>query len=474
MESNSTPRKVIIAGAGPAGLTAAYELCRRGHAPVVYEKHRLVGGHARTEEFIGYRFDIGGHRFFTKIRRVDRIWREVLGERFLRVRRLSRIYYDRRFFHYPLKLGNVVRGLGIWNSFLILLSFLHSIFFPYRTETNLEQWVSNRFGKRLYRMFFKTYTEKVWGIPCSEIQAEWAAQRIKGLSLRTAVLNAVRQGRKNSIKSLIEEFDYPELGPGMMWEAFRDRIVGGGGAVHLNSEVLEIERRGHRVKAFVIGTKDGKERVCGTDFISSMPLPEVIARMTPAPPHEVLQAARGLKYRDFLTVCLIIDHPSLFPDNWIYIHSPEVRMGRLQNFKNWSARMVPDPSKSSVGAEYFATVDDDLWRMTDEDLVRLAAVELEQVGLLRGAAVEGGVVCRQKKAYPIYDDSYRAHLSVITPFLQSMENLQMIGRNGLHKYNNQDHSMLTALLAVENLFGACHNIWEINTEQSYQEEDEER
>jgi protoporphyrinogen oxidase len=471
--TTTSPRRVIVAGAGPAGLTAAYELCRRGAPVVVLEKDHAVGGISRTVQFGGYRCDIGGHRFFTKIERVSRIWDEILRDKFLRVRRLSRIYYNRRFFHYPLKIGNVIRGLGLWNSFLIMMSFVQSYLSPYPREDNLEEWVSNRFGKRLYRTFFKTYTEKVWGMPCNQIRAEWAAQRIKGLSLRTAVLNAMGAGRKAGIKSLIGEFRYPELGPGMMWEAVRDYVIGHGGTVELGREVTRILHNRNRVTAFLCDAPDGSHHIAGADFISSMPVSEVILKLDPPPPEEVILAAQGLRYRDFLVVCLVVDHPSLFPDNWIYIHSGEVRMGRLQNFKNWSMSMVPDPGKTSLGAEYFVYENDDLWNMADADLVALAARELEIIGLTRGARIEHGAVHRQKKAYPVYDEHYEAHLDTIRKHLRSLENLQMIGRNGLHKYNNQDHSMLTALVAVENLYGAGHDVWSINSDQAYQEEHSE-
>jgi len=465
------PNRILIAGGGPAGLTAAYELCRRGALPLVFEQDRTVGGISRTAVFRGYRIDIGGHRFFSREPRVNRIWEEMLRERFLRVRRLSRIYYNGRFFYYPLRLGNVVRGLGVWNSFLIAMSFLRSLLFPHAREDNLEEWVSNRFGRRLYATFFKTYTEKVWGIPCTSIRAEWTAQRIQGLSLRTAVLNAVFGNQKKRIKTLIDEFRYPELGPGMMWECFRDHIERHGGAVHTGHEVRKVRRAGDRVTAFVVAGPDGVEQEFeGTHFLASMPVAEMIARIEPQPPEEVVRAATGLRYRDFITVCLIIDHPSLFPDNWIYIHSPEVRMGRLQNFKNWSRHMIPDETKTSVGVEYFVNENDDLWQMPDEQLVAFASRELAGVGLTRGARIEAGVVYRQRKAYPVYDETYRGRLAVIAEFLACLKNLQMIGRNGLHKYNNQDHSMMTALLAVENIYGASHDLWSYHSDQSYHEE----
>jgi protoporphyrinogen oxidase len=364
-----------------------------------------------------------------------------------------------------------VRGLGLWNSFLIVMSFLRSTLFPYPVEDNLETWVSNRFGRRLYRTFFKTYTEKVWGMPCTSIRAEWAAQRIKGLSLRTAVLSAVFGDHKKNIKTLIEEFRYPERGPGMMWEHIQEHVDRNGGEVRMSRDVVQVRRVGTSVTSFVVSDPNGRlEEVEGEHFIASMPVSEMIAKITPAPPDDVLQAAAGLRYRDFLTVCLIVDHPDLFPDNWIYIHSPEVRMGRLQNFKNWSAHMLPDTSKTSLGVEYFVNENDDLWSMPDDRLVALASGELARIGLTRGSRIEAGAVYRQKNAYPVYDETYSDRLTVIEGFLKSLTNLQMIGRNGLHKYNNQDHSMLTAILAADNIYGANHDIWRFNSDQSYQEE----
>jgi protoporphyrinogen oxidase len=463
-------KRVIIAGAGPAGLTAAYELCRRKAFPLVFEKNGIVGGISRTEQFQGYRLDIGGHRFFTKNALINRIWEQMLEERLLRVSRLSRIYYKERFFNYPLKIKNVIRGLGLWESFLILLSYLHAFLFPYPKEDSLEEWVCNRFGKRLYQTFFQTYTEKVWGIPCSQIRAEWVAQRIKGLSFRTALTNAILGSRNKNIKTLIDEFRYPALGPGMMWEEFQNHIINNGGQVNLNREVLKVRLQGNRVIGIEAGPLKQPEFVEGTDFIGSLPLTELIARIEPAPPAGVLEASRHLKYRDFLTVFLIVQHHDLFPDNWIYIHSKEVRMGRLQNYKNWSSQMVADPNKTGLGVEYFTNEDDELWCMRDEDLIELASKELEIVGLTRGARIEKGAVYREKKAYPVYNADYQKHINVIRQYLEGIENLHMVGRNGLHKYNNMDHSMLTALMAVENIYGANHDIWNVNSDSSYQEE----
>ena len=347
------PGRILIAGAGPAGLTAAYELCRRGAAPIVVEKDARVGGIARTEQFQGYRFDIGGHRFFTKLPQISRIWETVLGDRFLRVPRLSRIYYNGKFFHYPLKLGNVIGGLGVGNSFLIFLSFLQALVAPYPQENNLEEWVSNRFGRRLYRTFFKTYTEKVWGMPCTSIRAEWAAQRIKGLSMRTAVQNALFGGRKGKIKSLIEEFLYPELGPGMIWEAFQELIGRSGGEVRVRHDVVSIARSGERIDAFVVQDPEGGRNMIAADhFFSSAPVSEVIAQLDPPVPEEVQQAAAGLRYRDFLTVCLIVNHPDLVSGQLDIHPQPGSAYGEAAEFQELEPaddpRCLQDQSRGGV------------------------------------------------------------------------------------------------------------------------------
>lgn len=466
----SDKRDVLIAGAGPAGLTAAYELARLGFRPQVFEKDEIVGGHARTAVYKGYRFDMGGHRFFTKIPRVEAIWHELMGEDLLRVPRLSRIYYNQAFFQYPLRLANVLSGLGLWNSARIGLSYVYALAFPYRQENTFEEWVVNRFGRRLFETFFKSYTEKVWGIPCSQIGAEWAAQRIKGLSVRAALLHAIVGARGSNVKTLIDEFLYPRLGPGQMWERMAAAVDANGGRVHMQRPVRRILREGNRVTGFLVGDEGSAERVTGDHYIGSMPIPLAIRMMDPPPPPEVRAAAAALQHRDFLTVCVIVDQADLFPDNWIYIHEPAVRMGRLQNFRNWSAWMVPDPSTTSLGAEFFVTRGDDLWEMADDDLIELTRRELHTLGLVDPQHVRDGVVYRRPNAYPVYTGDYKAHLETLEDFFRGFVNLQMVGRSGLHKYNNQDHSMLTAMLAVENICGAGHDIWAVNSDDDYHEE----
>jgi protoporphyrinogen oxidase len=466
---------VVVIGAGPAGLTAAYELCKAGIRSTVLERDVVVGGLARTANYKGYLFDIGGHRFFTKVKVVEDLWREVLGdEKFLRRRRLSRIYYNKRFFAYPLQASNALLGLGVWNSALILLSYVKAQLFPEKVEETFEQWVSNRFGHRLYETFFKTYTEKVWGIPCSEIRAEWAAQRIKGLSLLTAVKNALVKQRSTEqgavIKTLIDAFDYPERGPGMMWETVADIVQRRGAEIRLGAAVERIHWEDGKVTAVRVAVNGRSELVEGTHFINSMPLRDLIQSFEPPVPAPVLAAAMDLKYRDFLTVALIVNQADLFPDNWIYVHDPDVKVGRIQNFKNWSPAMVPDPASACLGLEYFCFEGDGLWTMPDPDLVELGRKELAVLGLARAADIEDGTVVRMPKAYPVYDSTYQRSLATVKAFLSSLRNLQTVGRNGMHKYNNQDHSMLTAMLAAENILGATHDIWDVNTDPDYHEE----
>jgi protoporphyrinogen oxidase len=457
----------LIIGAGPAGLTAAYELAKHGVKPLVVEKGDKVGGISRTETYKGYRFDIGGHRFFTKVGEVEALWHEILGDDFIQTPRLSRIFYGGKFYPYPIKIVPTLLNLGPVESARILGSYLKAHLVPHPDPQNLEEWVTNRFGDRLYQTFFKTYTEKVWGIPCTEIRADWAAQRIKGLSVKQALLQALT-GRSNET-SLIDTFQYPRHGPGMMWERCTEHVERMGGDVRMETEAIRISHDGTRVQSVTIRDDVGERALPVEHVVNSMPITHLIRRLDPAPPEEVRRAAEGLSYRDFLIVSLVIDREHIFPDNWIYIHSPEVQVGRIQNFKNWSPEMIPDQTKTCLGMEYFCNRGDDLWSMENEDLIRLASREYERIGLGKASEVEDGTVIRQPMAYPVYDGTYKKNLDVIQAYLDGFENLQTTGRAGMHRYNNQDHSMLTALLAVKNILGESHDLWDVNVERSYHE-----
>jgi protoporphyrinogen oxidase len=458
----------LVLGAGPAGLTAGYLLGKAGRKAIVLEAEDQVGGIAKTVERDGYRFDLGGHRFFTKSIEVDTLWHEVLGDEFLLRPRMSRIYWNNRYLDYPLRGPDVIRKLGPFELARCMASYLRAAARRNKVDDSLEDWVSNRFGRRLFELFFKSYTEKVWGVPTSEIRAEWAAQRIKGLSFFSAA-KAAFFGNKDEVKSLISEFNYPRFGPGQMWDAMTAAIRDQGGEVRLEERVEGLEVAEGRVVRVTAGGETFDDPAA---VISSLPLREVVEMTSPPAPREVLEAARGLRYRDFLTVALVVDGEDLFPDNWIYIHEPGVRVGRIQNFRSWSPWMVPDPDKACVGLEYFCFAGDDLWTMADDDLVDLAATELEKLRLAPKAKVERGYATRVPKAYPIYDADYAARVATIRAWLDGIENLQQVGRNGLHRYNNSDHSMLTAMRAVDNvLSGAGHDIWEVNAESVYHETD---
>ena len=460
----------LILGGGPAGLTAAYELQRRADhvRPVVFEAGDIVGGIARTENKNGYRFDIGGHRFFTKVSEVEEMWKEVLGDDFLTRPRLSRIYYRGKFYDYPLKIFNALGNIGVYEAGRIMASYAKWKVRPSREEDSFEQWVINRFGGRLYMHFFRSYTEKVWGMDPSMIRADWAAQRIKNLSLSKAVWNALT--KRNDTTSLIEEFQYPRLGPGMMWEKTADLVEGAGGEVNLNHRVTKLKRDGMRVTSAEV-EHDGKtETVAADHVISSLALDDLIAAFDPPPPPEVVAAAERLRYRDFLIVTLVLDHPDPFDDNWIYVHAPEVSVGRIQNFRAWSPEMLSDENTASIGMEYFCNRGDELWTMSDEDLTTLAGKELETLNLAKADTVIGSFVIRQPKAYPVYDDAYQEAVETVSSWLKQLENFETAGRNGLHRYNNQDHSMLTAMLAARNVLGEDHDVWTVNVERSYHEE----
>lgn len=465
----------IVIGAGPAGLTSAYELSKLGISSTILEADEQVGGLSRTVNYKGYRFDIGGHRFFSKVPLINELWREMLSEDFLLRPRLSRIHYRGHFFDYPLKAANALAGLGPVEALLVMLSYSKAKLLPHAEETNLEQWVSNRFGQRLYEIFFKTYTEKVWGIPCAEISADWAAQRIKNLSLKEAVRSALFGGGKSAdgeiITTLIEQFHYPRLGPGMMWDCCKDLLASQGNETVHGVKIDKIRHRKGRVES-VIGHKSNGENVefDGDQFISSMPLRRLIQSLDPLPPDVVLEAANSLRYRDYLTVVLMAKREHVFPDNWIYIHSPEVKMGRIQNYKNWSPEMVPDQSRSSLGLEYFLWQKDDEWTWSNDRLIDLGIKECAQIGLIQPDEVEDGTVVRMKKAYPVYDQDYQNRVDIIRNYLETIPNLQTIGRNGLHRYNNQDHSMLTGVYAARNIVGEKNDVWAVNTEQDYHEE----
>jgi protoporphyrinogen oxidase len=462
---------VIILGAGPAGLTAAYELSSKGVSSIVLERDSVVGGLAKTVEYKGHLFDLGGHRFYTKIALVERIWRDVLGSDFLARPRLSRIYYRSRFFNYPLDPVDVVRGLGPLEILMCCLSFLRSHVFPQKPETNLATWVSNRFGRRLFEMFFESYTEKVWGIPCTEISSDWAAERIRGLSFLTLLKHLFHGQRspngKNAIRTLIREFHYPRRGPGMMWSRMQELLEQRGSRVMLNTPVQKILWKDGRIA----GIQAGDRLYQGKHFISSLAIRDFFKMMDPLPPDDVLRTALDFRYRDFITVGLIVRGTNLFPDNWIYIHEPAVKVGRIQNYTNWSREMSPLPGEtSSLGMEYFCFENDALWRASDEELLALARRELALLGLVKPEDILDGKVVRVSKAYPVYDDTYRQLLEVVRKFVATVPNLQMVGRNGMHRYNNQDHSMLTALMAARNILGESFDLWQMHGDTEYLEE----
>jgi protoporphyrinogen oxidase len=466
-------KKIAVIGGGPAGLTAAYQLAKAGQDVTVFEADpQYVGGISRTEVYKGYHFDIGGHRFFSKSKEVEDFWTEILGDDMLERPRSSRVYYAKKFFKYPLVATEALKKLGLGESTLCMLSYIQAKLFPVKNPANFEDWVSNQFGKRLFNIFFKTYTEKVWGISCKEISADWAAQRIKGLSLTGAIKNALfpakNKDKNKVIKTLIDSFRYPRKGPGMMWEVCAEKMVAMGGTVKMNAHVSKLYFENDE---WVVELKQGN-RYAGFDHvISSAPLGELIPAIYPAPGAAVTGAAKSLGYRDFITVIMILKDKHVFTDNWIYIHDPSVKVGRIQNFKSWSPEMVPDASMACYGLEYFCFDTDGLWKMKDEELIALGKKELEQIGLAAQADITDGYVVRQKKAYPVYDQLYRQHVDTIKNGLAKYPGLHLIGRNGMHKYNNQDHSMMTAMLAVKNILAdeQLYDLWKVNEDAEYHE-----
>ena len=465
------PIETAILGGGPAGLTAAHVLAVRGEDGVVFEADGTVGGISKTVEFNGYRFDLGGHRFFTKLKPIERLWERMLGEEMLVRPRLSRIYFNGKFFSYPLTAKDVLGRLGLFESFLCALSYIFAMRKRGRVAETFEDWVTVRFGRRLYDAFFRTYTEKVWGIPGSEIRSQWAAQRIKDFSLIKAVLSILGLNR-GTVTTLIEEFKYPRLGPGQMWEAFATSLEERNIPVRLNHRCVAINHQDGRVESIVIRTNGHVTDHAVDGVISSIALSDLIFSLDPPPPPEVLEAAAKLRYRDFCLVALMTTEDEPFPDNWIYIHDPGTRAGRVQNFGAWSDGMVR-PGTTCLGVEYFCFENDDIWSMSDTEAVELAKNELGRIGLLDPAKVIDGVKVRVPKAYPMYDSNYEDSVAVIRAYLEGFENLQTCGRNGLHRYNNQDHSMWTAILAALNLIDeGSYDVWSVNTEAEYHEEGE--
>lgn len=429
------------------------------------EGSSVVGGISRTVEYKGYLFDIGGHRFFTKVKLVRKMWEQILGEDFLSRPRMSRIFYKNTFFAYPLEPMNALRGLGLVESARCGFSFLRAQILPTKPEDDFATWVSNRFGKRLFKIFFESYTEKVWGMPCSKLSAEWGAQRIKGLSLWSAVMNAFQSKKSTTHTTLIDKFHYPRKGPGMMWEKARAIVEQRGSKVEFDAPVEKIFWEPGRVT----GVQAGGKYYRADHMISSMPIKDLIRCLDPAPPEATAKAADDFHYRDFLTVALVVKSKTLFPDNWIYVHDSSVKVGRIQNYKNWSPEMVPDQEMTCLGLEYFCFEGDNLWNMKDEDLVAQGIRETARLGLVSADQVVDGTVVRVPKAYPVYDEAYPRGVAAIREFLESVPNLQLVGRNGMHRYNNQDHSMLTGVLAARNVLGGHYDLWQVNADAEYHE-----
>lgn len=482
-QSRKLPR-VICIGAGPAGLTAAYRLSAEGADVTVLERDpELLGGISRTEVYKGFRFDVGGHRFFSRSKEIENLWEEILGDQLLTRQRKSRIFYQHKLFDYPLRPLNALAGLGVFESVRCMLSYFKAKVFPNRDPQTFEEWVTNQFGHRLFSIFFESYTEKVWGLKCKEISADWAAQRIKGLSLGTAVWQALVPAgfRKTggSPKSLIESFRYPRLGPGQMWEAAAEKVEQRGGKVIMGMSVDSLSRDMETGEWTVsaVDPEGGRHDFTADDVISSAAISELVECMEPKPPEAIMTAGRMLRYRDFVTVALIVKDVDCFDDNWIYIHDPDVKVGRIQNFKSWSPHLVPDPDLNCLGLEYFCFKGDGLWDSKDEDLIRLADEELIQLGLVTPGHVIDGTVIRQPRAYPVYDENYEERVALFRSWLdKNRPGLHLVGRNGMHKYNNQDHAMMTALLAAENIIAGeqLWDIWRVNEDAEYHEIGEDR
>ncbi len=473
---------ILIVGAGPAGLTAGYLLAKAGREVHVVERDpRYVGGISRTVDYKGYLFDIGGHRFFSKSREVVALWDEILPDDFIERPRLSRIFYGGKFYSYPLKAFEALRNLGPLTSAACMASYLWAKARPVAAPKTFHDWVRNHFGETLFSIFFKTYTEKVWGMSCDEISADWAAQRIKGLDLYSAVLDGLKRSLKlrrpqregaGAIKTLIESFRYPRRGPGMMWEAAAAKIVARGGRITMDRSLGTLAWDAHAGlwTATLVSGAGERSAVTARHVVSSAAIHDLVEALTPAPISKL--HARALRYRDFLTVALIARTTRDFPDNWVYIHDPAVHVGRVQNFRSWSPELIPEEGHTCLGLEYFCFEGDGLWASSDEDLVALAKREIDHIGLISSADVVDACVVRQPKAYPVYDEDYAANVATVRLELErDYPTLHMVGRNGMHKYNNQDHAMMTAMLTVENILAGERrfDVWQVNEDAEYGE-----
>ncbi|HWF38904.1 MAG TPA: NAD(P)/FAD-dependent oxidoreductase [Candidatus Acidoferrales bacterium] len=472
-------KRAVIIGAGPAGLTAGYFLSEAGWKVTIFEADPMyVGGISRTVHYNGFRFDIGGHRFFSKSKEVEEFWQRILGDNLIDRPRMSRIYYRGRFYSYPLKALEALRNLGIIESTFCVMSYLKAKAFPIDNPRSFEDWVINQFGRKLYGIFFKTYTEKVWGMDCKDISADWAAQRIKGLSLASAVKNAVFPPKKGdtTIKTLINSFKYPRLGPGMMWEQCAARIREMSGEVLLGRKVQSCVRSMDGSWQVTAQGESGETSiVSGDDLISTTAIRDLCKMLQPQPDEDATRGADALRYRDFLTVALITKDRLCLPDNWIYVHDPSVKVGRIQNFKSWSPELLPDQNLACYGLEYFCFEGDGVWTSPDSELIRLAAQEMHKLGLLNPDDVLDGCVVRQPKAYPVYDDNYKSNVKAFaSEVADRYPTLHLIGRNGMHKYNNQDHAMMTAMLTAKNIIAGkrLYDVWEVNQDAEYHESGE--
>lgn len=462
----------VVIGAGPAGLTAAYALAQRGLPVTILEASSVCGGISRTVAVEGCHYDLGGHRFFSKNGDIEALWDELASEPLLERARLSRIYYDGKFYDYPLRIGNALRNMGPVEAGRVLGSFAAARVRPTKDVDTFEGWVTSRFGRRLYEMFFASYTEKVWGRPCSEISAEWAAQRIRNLSLSKALVNAVVGNRGDRATSLIDRFRYPRLGPGQLWDSAAIKCASEGATLLRDRRVVGFETDGDPpvIHAVLSDGPHGHERHAAAAVLSSMPLRDLVAAL-PEPPEPIRDMAAALGYRGFFVVALVLDTPDLFPDNWVYAHSSSVRVARVQNFGNWSPDMLPGPGVSCLGAEYFADPQDELWNTADDQLIDLAESELRRIGLLSRGRVIFGHVTRVPDAYPVYERGHSQWFAGLQSYLTRLPNLWCIGRAGQHRYNNMDHSMMSALLAAANVAdGGRRDVWAVNTEAEYHEE----